>query len=70
MFVFQKIWRICFLKTPVLRSVLCPITNEYVNVTVFSSSGDTNIIVLLLAFLQDHKEQISITDGHGEKKKF
>ena len=37
---------------------------------VFSFSGGTNITVLLLAFLQDHKGQISITDGHGEKKKF
>ena len=26
-----------------------------VNVTIFSPSGDTDIIVLLLAFLQDHK---------------
>ena len=40
-----------------------------VNVTIFSPSGDTDIIVLLLAFLKDHKEHILIIDGHGEDKK-
>ena len=40
-----------------------------VNVTIFSPSGDTDIIVLLLAFLQDHEEHILIIDGHGEDKK-
>ena len=32
-----------------------------VNVTIFSPSGDTYIIVLLVAFLQDHKDHILIT---------
>ena len=40
-----------------------------VNVTFFPPSGDTDIIVLLLGFLQDHKEHILIIDGHGEDKK-
>ena len=38
-------------------------------VTVYSPSGDTDIIVLLLGCLQDHKEHILIIDGHGEDKK-
>ena len=40
-----------------------------VNVTIFVPSGDTDIIVLLLAFLQDHKERILIIDRHAEDKK-
>ena len=36
---------------------------QNVNVTIFPPSGDIDIIVLLLAFLQDHKENI---DGHGK----
>ena len=36
-----------------------------VNVTFFSLSGVTDIIVLLVAFLQDHKEHILTIDGHG-----
>ena len=39
-----------------------------VKVTISSPFGDTDIIVLLLAFLQDHKEHILIVDGHGEGK--
>ena len=41
----------------------------YINVKISSSSGGTDVIVLLLAFLQDHKEHILIIDGHGEDKK-
>ena len=40
-----------------------------VNFTIFSPSVHTDIIGLLLAFLQDHKEHILITDKHGEDKK-
>ena len=36
---------------------------------IFSPSGDTNIIVLLLVFLQDHIKLILIIDGHGEEEK-
>ena len=39
------------------------------NVTIFSHCGDTDIIVLLLAFLQDHKEHNLIIDRHGDDKK-
>ena len=42
--------------------------SSYVKVTISSPFGDTDIIVLLLAFLQDHKEHILIVDGHGEGK--
>ena len=38
-------------------------------IILHAPSGDTDIIVLLLVFLQDHKEHILIIDGHGEDKK-
>ena len=36
-----------------------------VNATILSSSDDTDIIVLLLAFLKEHKDHILIIDMHG-----
>ena len=36
-----------------------------VNVTILSSSDDTDIIVLLLAFLKEHKDHILIIGMHG-----
>ena len=42
------------------------LSTQCAQITIFPLSGDTHIIVLLLAVLQDHKEHILITDGHGE----
>ena len=40
-----------------------------VNVTVFSPFSNTDNIVSLLPFLQDHKEHILIVDLHGDDEK-
>ena len=39
------------------------------NVSIYSPSGDTDIIVLALAHLQEYKQRVYLIDGHGQFKR-
>ena len=39
------------------------------HVTIYSPSGDTDIIVLAVSLLKEFKERVTIIDGHGKDKK-